>query len=83
MNVLRWGKSSALAAALAGLRLPVVMMVVYTSVAGKTGTTNEGRDAWFVGYWSRLLAVVWVGFDEGEAHGLSGAKAASRSGPIS
>ena len=45
-------------------------------VAGKTGTTNEGRDAWFVGYSSRLLAVVWVGFDEGKAHGLSGAQAA-------
>jgi 1A family penicillin-binding protein len=45
-------------------------------VAGKTGTTNEGRDAWFVGYSSRLLAVVWVGFDDGEAHGLSGAQAA-------
>ena len=45
-------------------------------VAGKTGTTNEGRDAWFVGYSSRLLAVVWVGFDEGQGHGLSGAQAA-------
>jgi penicillin-binding protein 1B len=46
------------------------------AVAGKTGTTNEGRDAWFVGYAPRLLAVVWVGFDEGDAHGLSGAEAA-------
>jgi membrane carboxypeptidase/penicillin-binding protein len=46
------------------------------AVAGKTGTTNEGRDAWFVGYTPRLLAVVWVGFDGGEAHGLSGSEAA-------
>jgi len=45
-------------------------------VAGKTGTTNEGRDAWFVGYSSRLVALVWVGFDDGQAHGLSGAAAA-------
>ena len=45
-------------------------------IAGKTGTTNEGRDAWFVGYSSRLLAVVWVGFDDGRAHGLTGAQAA-------
>jgi penicillin-binding protein 1B len=45
-------------------------------VAGKTGTTNEGRDAWFVGYSSRLLAVVWVGFDDNRPHGLSGAQAA-------
>jgi membrane carboxypeptidase/penicillin-binding protein len=46
------------------------------SIAGKTGTTNDGRDAWFVGYSSRLLAAVWVGFDGGESHGLSGAEAA-------
>ncbi len=45
-------------------------------VAGKTGTTNEGRDAWFVGYSTRLVAAVWVGFDDGAAHGLSGAAAA-------
>jgi penicillin-binding protein 1B len=45
-------------------------------VAGKTGTTNEGRDAWFVGYSSRLLTVVWVGFDDGQPLALSGAQAA-------
>jgi penicillin-binding protein 1B len=45
-------------------------------VAGKTGTTNEGRDAWFVGYSSNLLVLVWVGFDDSTAHGLSGAEAA-------
>ena len=45
-------------------------------IAGKTGTTNDGRDAWFVGYTSRLLALVWVGFDNGDPHGMSGAKAA-------
>ncbi|HEX6738349.1 MAG TPA: PBP1A family penicillin-binding protein [Vicinamibacteria bacterium] len=31
--------------------------------AGKTGTTNDGADAWFVGYTPRLLAAVWIGFD--------------------
>ncbi|MGH7312586.1 MAG: PBP1A family penicillin-binding protein, partial [Candidatus Rokuibacteriota bacterium] len=46
------------------------------AVAGKTGTTNDARDAWFVGYTSNLLALVWVGFDSGEAHGLSGSDAA-------
>ena len=45
-------------------------------VAGKTGTTNDGRDAWFVGYTRELLTLVWVGFDGGEPHGLSGAQAA-------
>jgi penicillin-binding protein 1B len=45
-------------------------------IAGKTGTTNEGRDAWFIGYSSRLLAVVWVGFDDGRSLALTGAQAA-------
>jgi penicillin-binding protein 1B len=46
------------------------------AVAGKTGTTNEGRDAWFVGYSPNLLALVWVGFDDGAAAGLSGSEGA-------
>jgi membrane carboxypeptidase/penicillin-binding protein len=32
--------------------------------AGKTGTTNEFDDAWFVGYTPRIVAGVWVGFDQ-------------------
>lgn len=35
-------------------------------VAGKTGTTNDFHDAWFVGYTPDLLALVWVGYDQGE-----------------
>ncbi|MCB1225350.1 MAG: hypothetical protein KDK99_06030, partial [Verrucomicrobiales bacterium] len=31
---------------------------------GKTGTTNDYRDAWFAGYTARLTAAVWVGFDQ-------------------
>jgi penicillin-binding protein 1B len=45
-------------------------------VAGKTGTTNDARDAWFVGYSPGLLALVWVGFDDSAPLGLSGAQAA-------
>jgi penicillin-binding protein 1B len=44
--------------------------------AGKTGTTNDYKDAWFVGYTPDLLAVVWVGFDNQSKLGLSGAQAA-------
>ena len=44
--------------------------------AGKTGTTDEGRDAWFAGYTSDLLVVVWVGYDDNWPLGLTGAQAA-------
>lgn len=33
-------------------------------VAGKTGTTNDFKDAWFVGFTTEMTAAVWVGFDE-------------------
>ncbi len=32
-------------------------------LAGKTGTTNEHRDAWFAGYHPSLVAITWIGFD--------------------
>ena len=44
--------------------------------AGKTGTTNDLRDAWFVGFTPELLTVVWVGFDDNQPVGLSGSQAA-------
>ena len=44
--------------------------------AGKTGTTNDLRDAWFAGFTPELLTVVWVGFDDNQPVGLSGARAA-------
>jgi len=33
-------------------------------VAGKTGTTNEGKDAWFSGFTRRLVTTSWIGFDD-------------------
>jgi penicillin-binding protein 2D len=40
--------------------------------AGKTGTTNEFKDAWFVGFTSSVVAGVWVGFDQPAPIGRSG-----------
>ncbi len=45
-------------------------------VAGKTGTTDGYRDAWFVGYTPEVVAGLWVGFDEEGALHLTGAQAA-------
>jgi penicillin-binding protein 1B len=45
-------------------------------LAGKTGTSNDSRDAWFVGYTPTLAAGVWVGFDDGTSIGLSGGQGA-------
>ena len=36
----------------------------YKPAAGKTGTTNDFKDAWFAGYTSSLTCAVWVGFDQ-------------------
>ena len=44
--------------------------------AGKSGTTNDLRDAWFVGFTPELLTVVWVGMDDNRPVGLSGTQAA-------
>jgi len=48
-------------------------------VAGKTGTTNDYKDAWFVGYTKDLVAAVWVGFDDMRSLGSleTGARAAA------
>ncbi len=45
-------------------------------VAGKTGTTNSYKDAWFIGYTPDVLALVWVGFDNGDSIGATGSIAA-------
>ena len=57
------------AAAAAGLKLPL---------AGKTGTTNDFTDAWFVGFSPTMTCGVWIGYDEKKTLGAkeSGAHAA-------
>src|SRR3989304_1394499 len=47
-------------------------------LAGKTGTTNENTDAWFIGFSPDLLAGVWIGF--GTPQPLGGRHAAPRGG---
>ncbi len=46
------------------------------AAAGKTGTTDDYHDAYFVGYTSELACGVWVGFDRPQSIGLTGAQAA-------
>jgi penicillin-binding protein 1B len=49
---------------------------IFWPVAGKTGTTNDFKDAWFVGYTPDILALVWVGFDNGDSILSTGSSAA-------
>jgi penicillin-binding protein 1A len=48
-------------------------------VAGKTGTTNDLQDAWFVGYTPQFISGVWVGYDDGRTlgKGETGSRTAS------
>jgi penicillin-binding protein 1A len=45
-------------------------------IAGKTGSTNSNKDAWFAGYHSSLVAISWVGFDKPKSIHEYGYKAA-------
>lgn len=44
-----------------------------TAIAGKTGTSHDG---WFIGYSPNLVCAVWIGFDDNQQLGLTGAEAA-------
>lgn len=46
--------------------------IIGRPVAGKTGTTNESKDAWFVGFIPQLVAGVWVGYDQERSLGAGG-----------
>jgi penicillin-binding protein 1B len=62
-------RGTARAARAAGILFPV---------SGKTGTTDEYRYSWFVGYTPEVVCAVWVGTDSGRDTGLSGAAGALR-----
>jgi penicillin-binding protein 1B len=52
------------------------LLGVNGAIAGKTGTTDGYRDAWFIGFTSDLVIGVWVGFDDERPVRLTGAQAA-------
>ena len=52
-----------------GTAAPVRRLGIRFPVGGKTGTTNDYKDAWFVGFSSSIVAGVWVGFDQPETIG--------------
>jgi len=47
-----------------GTGAPVRRLGIRFPVAGKTGTTNEFKDAWFIGFSSSIVVGVWVGYDQ-------------------
>lgn len=59
-----------------GTAMAVRQMGFNRPAAGKTGTTSDYKDAWFVGYTPELLSLVWVGFDQKDVINLSGSQAA-------
>jgi penicillin-binding protein 1B len=56
-----------------GTARPARDLLKTTAIAGKTGTS---RDGWFVGYTPNLVCVVWIGFDDNQQLGRTGADAA-------
>jgi len=55
-----------------GTGLPARQLGIRFPIAGKTGTTNEFKDAWFVGFSSSVVVGVWVGYDDPKAIGADG-----------
>lgn len=59
-----------------GTAKPALVLGENLNLAGKTGTTNDYRDAWFAGYSGNYVSVVWVGRDDNQPIGLSGGNGA-------
>lgn len=48
------------------------------AIAAKTGTTNDARDSWFTAFTRQRLSVIWMGLDDNQPLGLTGASGAMR-----
>jgi penicillin-binding protein 1B len=59
-----------------GTAVRVRNMGIRGAVAGKTGTTDDERDLWFVGFSPELVVVVWVGYDEPRSIGVPSSRGA-------
>ena len=59
-----------------GTGAPLRRMGFRGDIAGKTGTSSDYRDAWFIGYTPEIVIAVWVGFDDGTSVRVTGATAA-------
>lgn len=55
-----------------GTAKPALALGEHLNLAGKTGTTNDYKDAWFAGFSGNYVSVVWVGLDENKPMGLTG-----------
>jgi penicillin-binding protein 1B len=47
-----------------------------SNIAGKTGTSNQLKDSWFIGFDKQYLIVVWLGRDDNKPSGYSGSSGA-------
>lgn len=61
---------------ISGSARSILLNGFYHPTAGKTGTTNDYKDAWFAGFTPYMTTVVWVGYDRNLTHGLSGSSGA-------
>lgn len=61
---------------LSGTARSILLNGFYNPAAGKTGTTNDNKDAWFAGFTPYLTTVVWVGYDNNKQHRLTGTSGA-------